>query len=171
MGHRIVVMRGGLVQQIGKPQDVYDHPVNTFVAAFLGSPRINLHSGALESGDGGPSFVANGTRIPLTGRLSKLGETVASGSEVAIGIRPEDISVLVNGESSPSASHVLVPGVVNLVEPVGSDLYVNATTGDGVTWMARTDPRLAVSAGTNVDLALNLEHAHLFGPDGRNLEQ
>ncbi|MCC6792972.1 MAG: ABC transporter ATP-binding protein, partial [Thermomicrobiales bacterium] len=45
MGHRIVVMRSGVVQQVGKPQDVYDYPVNTFVAAFLGSPRINLHSG------------------------------------------------------------------------------------------------------------------------------
>jgi multiple sugar transport system ATP-binding protein len=169
MGHRIVVMRGGVVQQIGKPQDVYDHPVNTFVAAFLGSPRINLHSGAIETGDGGPHFVAGGSRVPLNARLAGYVSS-ANGGEAAIGVRPEDIAVLGVSETAPSSEHVLIQGTVNLVEPVGSDLYVNTTTGEGVTWMARTDPRLRVSAGDNVHLALNLEHAHLFGADGRNLE-
>ena len=56
MGHRIVVMRGGVVQQVGPPQDVYDEPANTFVAAFLGSPRINLHAGTLERCDGEAVF-------------------------------------------------------------------------------------------------------------------
>jgi multiple sugar transport system ATP-binding protein len=168
MGSRIVVMRGGLVQQVGKPQEVYDHPVNTFVAAFLGSPRINLHTGRLESGEAGVAFVAGEVRVPLPERLSGEAMVVAAGSEVAIAVRPEDIGVVLNGAAPASAETVHLPARVALVEPVGSDLYVNAATG-AISWMARTDPRLAVTRDADVTLALNLRHAHLFGPDGRNL--
>jgi len=168
MGHRIVVMRSGLVQQVGKPQDVYDYPVNTFVAAFLGSPRINLHSGRLEADGDRLHFVAGTIRIPLSDRLASLGRSLTSGAEVAIGVRPEDIEVDLESTSQPANEVALLSAKVALVEPVGSDLYVNASNGDA-TWMARTDPRLPVRRGAEVTLALNLKHAHLFGPDGRNL--
>src|ERR671910_2424781 len=72
MGHRIVVMRGGQVQQVGPPQDVYDEPANTFVAAFLGSPRINLHAGTFERSDGHGVFRAGDVVIPLQPRLAQL---------------------------------------------------------------------------------------------------
>src|SRR4051794_12222940 len=84
MGHRIVVMRLGVVQQVGKPQQVYDNPVNTFVAAFLGSPRINLHTGTLEADGLDLVFVARGTRIPLPSRLADQARSLAGGSEVAL---------------------------------------------------------------------------------------
>ena len=167
MGHRIVVMRSGVVQQVGKPQQVYDHPVNTFVAAFLGSPRINLHAGRLEANGDGLVFVTDGARVPLTDRLSSQARRLRDGDEVAIGVRPEDIGV-VSGDAPPAEESAILPAVVALVEPVGSDLYVNAATG-ATSWMARTDPRLAVEPGAAVTLRLNLRHAHLFGPDGRNL--
>jgi multiple sugar transport system ATP-binding protein len=168
MGHRIVVMRGGIVQQVGKPQEVYDAPANTFVAAFLGSPRINLHAGDLVVDGDTISFVNADVRIPLSGKLAKQARSVDAQGEVAIGIRPEDIGVLVNGTEA-HLSQPCIPATVALVEPVGSDLYVNATTGAATTWMARTDPRLEVHRGASVRLAVNLDHAHLFGPNGRNL--
>jgi multiple sugar transport system ATP-binding protein len=168
MGTRIVVMRGGVVQQVGKPQEVYDHPVNTFVAAFLGSPRINLYTGRIEGGEAGHAFVAGEVRIPLPDRLAREAISVTEGSEVAIGVRPEDIGIALNDATPATAETVQLPARVALVEPVGSDLYVNAATG-GISWMARTDPRLAVARGSAVTLTLNLRHAHLFGPDGRNL--
>jgi multiple sugar transport system ATP-binding protein len=157
-----------VVQQVGKPQEVYDHPVNTFVAAFLGSPRINLHTGRIEGGEAGHAFVPGDVRIPLPDRLAREASSVAEGSEVAIGVRPEDIGIALNDASPATAETVQLPAGVALVEPVGSDLYVNAATG-GISWMARTDPRLAVARGSAVTLTLNLRHAHLFGLDGRNL--
>jgi multiple sugar transport system ATP-binding protein len=166
MGHRIVVMRGGVVQQVGKPQEVYDNPVNTFVAAFLGSPRINLHTGHMEADGADLAFVAGNARIPLPAKLAERAKSLASGSEVALGVRPENIGIVLNG--SGAAEAVQLPAIAALVEPVGSDLYVNATTGD-LTWTARTDPRLHIERGAAITLSLDLRHAHLFGPDGRNL--
>jgi multiple sugar transport system ATP-binding protein len=166
MGHRIVVMRSGVIQQVGRPQEVYDNPVNTFVAAFLGSPRINLHSGQLRVEGDALLFANSDVSVPLTGKLVSQARG-ATGGEVALGVRPEDIAVDVNG-TEPVGQSVRLPAKVVLVEPVGSDLYVNATTGE-TSWMARTDPRLTVEPGQEVGLMLNLAHAKLFGADGRNL--
>ena len=166
MGDRIVVMRGGVVQQVGPPQVVYDNPVNTFVAAFLGSPRINLHTGHLEHGGDGPSFRAGPATIPLSPALATIARRQAPSAEVAFGIRPEDIQVLV-GDTSPGRG-VVLPAEVALVEPVGSDLFVNATTGD-LTWTARAEARLPIAPGERIGLKLNLDRAHLFGATGQNL--
>ncbi|MCC7022690.1 MAG: ABC transporter ATP-binding protein [Thermomicrobiales bacterium] len=165
MGHRIVVMRGGVVQQVGPPQQVYDEPANTFVAAFLGSPRINLHAGRLDQGGSGATFVANGTAILLPPRLAELAR--AATTEAALGVRPENIHVLLDPAATDGASNAL-PATVSLVEPVGSDLYVTATTGD-LSWTARAEPRLPVTPGQTIGLRLDLQRAHLFGESGRNL--
>ena len=70
--------------------------------------------------------------------------------------------------AATSTDDVLLPATVSLVEPVGSDLFVSATTGD-LAWTARAEPRLPVSPGQRVGLTLDLRRAHLFGADGRNL--
>jgi multiple sugar transport system ATP-binding protein len=167
MGHRIVVMRGGDVQQVGPPQDVYDEPANTFVAAFLGSPRINLHAGTLNRSDGEVVFQARDIAIPLPSRLSQITRANGVGAEAALGIRPEDVRVLLD-PMNHSQSDTPLPAVVSLVEPVGSDLFVSASTGD-LAWTARAEARLPVVPGQRVGLALDLQRAHLFGADGRNL--
>jgi multiple sugar transport system ATP-binding protein len=168
MGHRIVVMRNGVVQQVGRPQEVYDHPANTFVAAFLGSPRINLQRGELRSYGGDPVFAGGGVEIQLTGRLAEIARRQGSTAEIALGVRPEDIAVRLNGDAGANGYSTAVAATVSLVEPVGSDVYVNATSGD-LTWMARGAARLPVEVGQRVDLELDLRHGHLFGSDGRNL--
>ena len=167
MGHRIVVMRGGVVQQVGPPQDVYDEPANTFVAAFLGSPRINLHAGTLDRSDGEGVFRAGDVLIPLQPRLVQLASRNGATAESALGIRPEDVRVVLDPAMSGD-DDVLLPATVSLVEPVGSDLFVSATTGN-LAWTARAEPRLPVTPGQRIGLALDLRRAHLFGADGRNL--
>ena len=167
MGHRIVVMRGGEVQQVGPPQDVYDEPANTFVAAFLGSPRINLHAGTLDRSGSGVAFRAGDVTIPLSPRLAQLARSNGVVPETALGIRPEDIRVELD-PMTRQGEDAHLPAVVSLVEPVGSDLYVSATTGD-LAWTARAEARLPVVPGQTVGLALDLRRAHLFGADGRNL--
>jgi multiple sugar transport system ATP-binding protein len=165
MGHRIVVMRAGVIQQVGRPQEVYDNPVNTFVAAFLGSPRINLQTGSLAADGDAVDFVNGDVRIRLPGRLAAQARGATSAAEVALGVRPEDVAIAANGAATDG---VTLAATVALVEPVGSDLYVNAATGE-TNWMARTDPRLPVERGQRVNLVLDLAHAKLFGADGRNL--
>jgi multiple sugar transport system ATP-binding protein len=167
MGHRIVVMRGGEVQQVGPPQDVYDEPANTFVAAFLGSPRINLHLGTLDRSDGQGVFRAGDVVIPLQPRLAQLASLNGAAAESALGIRPEDVRVVLDPASS-GEDGVLLAATVSLVEPVGSDLFVSAATGN-LAWTARAEPRLPVAPGQRIGLALDLRRAHLFGADGRNL--
>src|SRR6187455_2368864 len=125
MGHRIVVMRGGQVQQVGPPQDVYDEPANTFVAAFLGSPRINLHAGILDRSDGGGVFRTGDVAIPLQPRLAQVASRNGASTESALGVRPEDVRVVLD-PTATSDEEVLLPATVSLVEPVGSDLFVSA---------------------------------------------
>ena len=171
MGHRIVVMRGGQVQQVGPPQEVYDEPTNTFVAAFLGSPRINLHTGTLDRSDGRGVFRAGDVVIPLQPRLAQLANLNGATAESALGIRPEDVRVVLDPASSDGdrrEADVLLAATVSLVEPVGSDLFVSATTGE-LAWTARAEARLPILAGQRIGLALDLHRAHLFGADGRNL--
>jgi multiple sugar transport system ATP-binding protein len=167
MGHRIVVMRGGVVQQVGPPQEVYDEPVNTFVAAFLGSPRINLHAGTLGRADGEVIFRASNVAIPLPPRLAQLARLNGVSEEAALGVRPEDLRVAL-AAAEPAAGDVMLPATVSLVEPVGSDLFLTASTGD-LGWTARAEARLPVVPGQKVYLGLDLHRAHLFGADGRNL--
>ena len=167
MGHRIVVMRGGVVQQVGPPQEVYDAPANTFVAAFLGSPRINLHAGRLERSANTVSFVADGVAFALPRHLARQAQANGASPEAALGIRPEDIRVALDGPSI-ATSKAGLSATVSLVEPVGSDLYVSATTGN-LAWTARAAARLPVVPGQQIGLALDLQRAHLFGADGRNL--
>jgi multiple sugar transport system ATP-binding protein len=170
MGHRIVVLRAGVMQQVGQPQDVYDHPVNTFVAAFLGSPRINLHAGEVESDGDNLYFRQSDTRIRLPERLAVLCRNRALAGEIAIGVRPEDIGVSTNGavDVSHTGSIAALDAFISLIEPIGSDLFINATSG-GLSWTARTEARLPVALGQQVTLLLNLDHAHVFGSDGVNL--
>ena len=167
MGHRIVVMRGGEVQQVGPPQEVYDQPANTFVAAFLGSPRINLHPGTLDRSGSDVVFRSGDLAISLSPRLAHVARLNETAAEIALGIRPEDVRVLLD-PFAHARDDAPLPAIVSLVEPVGSDLFVSVMTGD-LAWTARAEARLPVVPGQRVGLALDLQRAHLFGDDGRNL--
>ena len=164
MGQRIVVMRDGLVQQVGPPQQVYDLPVNEFVASFLGSPRINLLPGKLTQAQGSWCFENQGITLTLGTEMQQrlAGLAVKSGDQVTLGVRPEDLEIV------GTAADGHLQGTVHLIEPVGSDKYVSIRLGEEEC-MVRTSPRLPLQKGETVGIKLAWPRVHLFDSSGRNL--
>jgi multiple sugar transport system ATP-binding protein len=159
MGDRIVVLNAGRVQQIDTPLGLYRHPVNRFVAGFIGSPAMNFFPGAVTRA-GGLRFVADGDGIsfPLPESWAARLET-RDGQRVIAGVRPEDIDVAGRGHvSGPSAS---VRVRLDAVEPMGNETFVHARAG-AQELTARVSPVDLPPPGAEVDLALDLTKLHLF---------
>jgi multiple sugar transport system ATP-binding protein len=168
MGHRIVVMKEGRIQQVGPPQAVYDLPVNTFVASFLGSPSINLlRNGELEQSSGNWTFRSPSLALALGPEISeRLGRVQPTpGEKVTLGIRPEDVTL--QGRNGGDR-HGDARGEVHLIEPIGSDKYVTIRLG-AEELMARASPRFPVRREEVVNLQFEWAHAHIFDSNGRNL--
>ncbi|ARP68398.1 sugar ABC transporter ATP-binding protein (plasmid) [Mesorhizobium sp. WSM1497] len=148
MADKIVVMNGGIVEQVGAPLDLYDRPANLFVAQFIGSPSMNILDGRTTT-DG---FVASdGTVFPLPA----LGQ---GESALAWGIRPEHLKLSDSG----------VPAVVEVVEPTGAETLVIAKAGNN-TLSALLRERISVMPGQKVFLAPNLTQLHLFNAKGQRI--
>lgn len=119
MGTRIVVMKDGLIQQVGTPKEIYNNPGNLFVAGFIGSPPMNFLKGVIEQQNGKVQFKAQGftLNLPITNMA------VPVGKEVVLGIRPESLAV-VNGEDKGA----YIPCEVEVVENIGSETIIHART-------------------------------------------
>ena len=142
MADRIVVMQGGRIEQVGAPLELYDRPANTFVAAFIGSPSMNLLDGRVS---GGMVDVA-GASLPLPA-----GAQAGEGREVIYGIRPEHLALADGGLS----------GTVAVVEPTGSETHVVVRLeGRELTAVFRN--RVAFGPGDRITLAPDAGLAHLF---------
>ena len=155
MGDRVAVLRNGKLQQFASPNELYDKPVNEFVAGFIGSPAMNLVKLPIVA-DGvrvGDNSTLELERDQMT-RLSQLGL-----SEVTIGIRPEQLEIEESGR---------VEVVVDLVEDLGAEayLYTHAASGSGVELVARCNPRRAPKLAQTVRLRKSPEGVvHLFHPE------
>jgi multiple sugar transport system ATP-binding protein len=161
MGHRIAVMRDGVLQQIGTPQDVYRRPANVFVATFLGAPPMNLIDGALETvAGGGWRFRGENVDVQVAPELLE----IEAGGNVKLGLRPEHLRIGAPGQDGA------IPGRVLFLEPVGSDLYLTVEAGGG-TVQVRTDPDAPLQQGENVSLLFDAWRVHVFGADGHNLRR
>ena len=170
LGDKIAVMKDGVVQQFGTPNDIYSRPVNTFVASFMGSPPMNLIPATLAVNDGqlwaefsvGSAVEpANATagRLPLRGfNIADLQALPESGTSVLLGLRPEHMTDA--GRTQGSAARLEVP--VDLAEPTGADTLVFTTLG-GVRCVCRLHPSAALGRG-RVDLAVDVSAAVLFDP-------
>ncbi|WP_018237497.1 ABC transporter ATP-binding protein [Ensifer sp. BR816] len=145
MADRIVVMRGGNVEQIGKPLELYDRPTNTFVATFIGSPAMNLFEGSV--GNGG-FVMRDGVSLPMPAGYR--GAT----AEV-YGIRPEHLTIAEAG----------VPATVVVVEPTGSETHVLVKLGSADANLVLRD-RIDLEPGQRVHVAPNLAKLHLFSAQG-----
>jgi multiple sugar transport system ATP-binding protein len=162
LGDRIVVLEGGHVKQIDTPMNLYERPKNTFVAAFIGSPSMNLLPGAIVAGPSGIDVefraVDDSFAIALSGewaqRLSGYG-----GRAVIMGVRPEDIEIAPNGNLPPGESTVRVR--LDVVEPLGSEAFLSARIG-AKEFTARVPPRGLPAAGSEVELVFNRERLHFF---------
>ncbi|MDR9809957.1 ABC transporter ATP-binding protein [Rhizobium hidalgonense] len=147
MADKIVVMRSGGVEQIGKPLELFDRPANTFVASFIGSPAMNLFEGKVSGG----SFVLDGTSLPLPpGRQNA--------DAVTYGIRPEHMAIREDG----------VPATIVVVEPTGSETHINARLGNvDISLLLRE--RVELEPGQQISIAPDLSKVHLFGTGGNRL--
>jgi ABC-type sugar transport system ATPase subunit len=158
MADRIVVMRDGVVQQIGTTSDVYNRPANTFVAIFVGSPPMNLLSGRLTAGDGGRRFDG-----PIAIALDGLGPINLAGDEITLGIRPESV------ELTEAADPAALPGRVELIEAVGSDTFLSVVVADGVSVMARVPGDIRVQEGDCLHLRFPLGQLLMFDSSGNRI--
>ncbi|MQX96425.1 carbohydrate ABC transporter ATP-binding protein (CUT1 family) [Sinorhizobium medicae] len=146
MADRIVVLKGGEIQQYGRPEEVYETPANQFVAGFIGSPAMNFFD-IRRAGAGFCFADAPDVAAPAPG-------TPANTSEAVLGIRPEHF---VHAPGQPGA----LPVTIHLVEPLGSDTLVHFDLA-GVRSVARVNPELRPKAGQVLELSVLPGKAHLF---------
>jgi multiple sugar transport system ATP-binding protein len=143
MGDRIAIMNAGILQQVGTPGDIYDHPANLFVAGFIGSPTMNFV----------PATTQNGT-AKASGFEVKLPKSITS-AKGTLGFRPEAVTDRITDEANTMQMKV------DVVERLGSDQFLYGQVGsDAVT--ARVDPRMKVDPGDTVKLGLDTRTLHFF---------
>ncbi|MEP3278882.1 MAG: sn-glycerol-3-phosphate ABC transporter ATP-binding protein UgpC [Stappiaceae bacterium] len=175
MGDRVAVLKDGVLQQVDTPKNLYHHPVNAFVAGFIGSPSMNLfeaifHDGQLEVGS--TSIAVSET---VLARAPKLKDH--NGSKIVLGIRPED---LFDSEVDPSVVRPTIPGLVTAVEELGAehiahlkfdaarvdsgDPDVVEELGSSANAVAKFDARSTAAAGDQIHVAIDVEKLHFFDP-------
>jgi multiple sugar transport system ATP-binding protein len=155
MGDRIAVMNHGVLQQIGSPPELYDNPVNRFVAAFIGSPAMNFATAKAEEGH----LKLGETRLELSGRAAKAVEQ-NKGRDLLIGFRPEDLEL--NGNAGSGA--VRIPAKIDVVEYLGHEELIHAQS-EGHEIVALVPSEKKAQAGTDVEFAISVEKLHVFDPE------
>jgi len=173
MGDRVAVLRAGILQQCDTPQTLYDRPDNIFVAAFIGSPAMNLYEATV--GEGARSLILGSQQIllPVSVSTAHPGLAAHAGKQVVVGLRPEHLPADVDGHTGPT-----LVGDVDLVEALGSELVVHFTldatrvraegaveedaterSGEGV---ARVDPKTPVKAGDRITFDVDIDGMQFF---------
>src|SRR4051794_17115151 len=144
MGDRVCVLKDGLLQQVGTPRSLYDHPDNVFVAGFIGSPAMNLLELSLTEG----GAVFGDAVLPIERSVMS-----DAGNKVTVGIRPEDLDITEHG----------LPVLVEVVEELGADAYIyGSLVGSDLQIIARTDGRRPPEKGSTVHFTAKPDHVHLF---------
>ncbi|HEY7722347.1 MAG TPA: sn-glycerol-3-phosphate ABC transporter ATP-binding protein UgpC [Pedococcus sp.] len=185
LGDRVVVMRGGLIQQVGSPQELYDHPVNLFVAGFIGSPSMNFLPGKIK----GDSVVSPLGEAKLPERALKAIQSAGGGGDVILGIRPEHFEDASIVKDKPGGTFTTT---IDLVESMGSDVFAYFTLraeeahskdledlaadtgydlhGDGIAVTSRLDAASRVREGQEVTLWYDTSKMQVFdAKSGMNL--
>ena len=191
MGTQMAVMRKGVLQQAGTPQEIYSDPANLFVAEFVGSPAMTLVAAMVDTTGAGPSLVIGEQRLALATEAVRRHPALGRdhGRRVVVGIRPEHMQPA----GAADGGRGRLRGRVALVEPLGPQQLVhveidaepvvsdavleiagdgdadtgraNRRQGDGVRAVATVDARVAVAVGSEIDLVIPTEELHYFDPD------
>ena len=160
MGERIVVMKDGEIQQIDTPLNLYDFPVNKFVAGFIGSPSMNFIEVHVVEEGGAVYLVREGVRIRANAKMAKeLKEQGYVGKRVWLGIRPEHLEL--KGYHTMEHEENTLVGEVEIVEPLGADTEIHVNV-DGVLVTARLEGHIPVKVGEKVELVVNRDRLHAF---------
>jgi multiple sugar transport system ATP-binding protein len=154
MGDRVAILRDGVLQQLGTPDQIYDDPVNTFVAEFIGSPSMNLVTARMD----GTGVIFDRTRIeiPPATRTARPGLAAYTGREIVVGILPEDFRA--QGEDAVELK-------VNRVESLGSELMAYLDGGDGLEITARLERSAKVAEGEQARLSVDRDRLYFFDPE------
>jgi len=190
LGDRVAVMRLGTIPQVASPQELYDRPVNLFVAGFIGSPAMNFMAGTLEDG----KLRTGLGDITLTGRMRQEVESSGTGRDVIVGIRPEDFEDVsfISADAKPKG--LTFHADIDVIESLGAEKYVYFTrelgqtanvaeleelardagradlSGAAETVVARLDPATRIREGQDAELWVDVRKLHVFDPStGRNL--
>ena len=168
LGSRIVVMKDGLIQQVGVPLEVYNRPVNCFVGAFIGTPPMNILHGRLSQQNESIYFDEGTVDIRLPESLKEiLGGWV--GKEVTMGVRPEAMSVQAEGRFVGTEN--ILPLKIKVVEPLGEKMDLYGSTDNHPHIVARVDANETVESDQTVNVHLDMSKVHIFEPGemGKNL--
>ncbi|HEY7578536.1 MAG TPA: TOBE domain-containing protein, partial [Acetobacteraceae bacterium] len=156
LGDRVVVMRDGMVQQVGDPMELYNEPANRFVAGFIGSPSMNFAPVRIAAENGSLWAESEDFRIrlpsPITTRLG-----VYAGREAILGVRPEDLRIA-NGADTKDLSFDVA---VEVVERLGSEILLDVAAGSTMM-VASVEPNVTTKVHERVRLAINPDRMHFF---------
>ncbi len=171
LGDRIVIMKDGFIQQVGTPTEVFEHPVNLFVAGFIGAPQMNTFRTELVRENGKYYVTPLGSRIGVDGETGEnLAAKAVDGRSVVLGVRPEHIAL---SQPGPHA----IPCTIIVNEMMGSELHIHAETEDGTQLVVRVptlglrrQERAELVNGAKIHVSFPGEVMHLFDPETeRNL--
>jgi multiple sugar transport system ATP-binding protein len=191
LGDRVAVMRSGLLQQVASPKELYDTPVNLFVAGFIGSPAMNFVGGSIEDGKLRTSL----GDFTMSDELRREVEAEGTGREVIVGVRPENFEDVAFVSPSHRADGITFHATIDVLESLGSDVFVyftrerdqggvasaeleelaqdagrGDTGGSGDTIAARLDAETQIREGHDAELWVDGRSIHVFDPaSGRNL--
>jgi len=158
---KIVVLKEGIVQQVGTPAEIYNRPANLFVADFMGSPAMNMLKGTAVAG-GIQLFGAGGQGVTVKVPPS-VTSAIPEGKQVILGLRPEAISDEGSADANAAAS-ARIDADVTIVEPTGSDTFVTGKL-DGTTFTGRARAETMVEPGQSFRFVFNLDKAVVFDPE------
>ncbi|WP_010283554.1 ABC transporter ATP-binding protein [Bacillus timonensis] len=159
MATRLVVMKDGIIQQVGAPKDVYDNPENVFVAGFIGSPAMNFFPGKLQDG----TFTTGNVKVAVPeGKMKVLREQGYVNKDIILGIRPEDIHdepVFIE-----SAQDSKINALIEVSELTGAETMLYSQLA-GTDFVARVDSRTQAKPGETIELAFDMNKCHFFDAD------
>ncbi len=168
LGDRIVVMKDGVIHQAGPPLEVFQKPINRFVASFVGTPPMNFLNGKLVGENGSLYFDEGTSRLRLTPAQTATLSGWA-GKDVIMGVRPETMARVPDGRFAGEEN--TLPVKVNVIEPLGEKMDMYTATDIHGHIVARVDAVSELKSGGTVKMHLDMDRVHVFDPavDGANL--
>ena len=163
LADRIVVMRGGVIEQMGKAMELYHRPANRFVAEFIGSPKMNFFPCAGHSAAGNTVNLSLGHDPSRTVRLAYTSAALKPGKIVSMGIRPEHVT------ASTGSGDGHCRGKISVVEQLGDSTYLYADTDALGVVNLRVQPDLEYRVGDDLNISFNMNACHLFDAVGKSL--
>lgn len=165
LGDRICVMRDGLIEQVGEPTHVFDHPASLFVASFIGTPPMNIFKGELTQEDGRIMFDGGTVKAPVVERqYDRVRDFV--GKPICMGLRPRAFVIRGQGDTDEAT---VFKGKIEVSELLGEEVLAHVSSGPH-TFTVSVDPHIELDASGNIEVCPIMDRAHIFDPEtDRNL--